>query len=150
MYKIDLADPRLGVPVPVYRIGGGRGYETIKRVVPERERGGVAFYALDRPSSGTLPVYMDVSASDCRLSCTARPGGGTIAFHAFPASGDAPRATQPLIEYVNGQTGSHTYTLGAEGVPAGYRRTGVPVCRVWADPAFRVRLPWRSLNAGSP
>jgi len=48
MYKLDLDDPRLNLPVPIYRVDG--------RFAPRRPGHRVAFQALERPAPETVPV----------------------------------------------------------------------------------------------
>ncbi len=48
MYKLDLDDPRLNLPVPIYRDGG--------RFAPRMPGRPVAFQALERPAPGTIAV----------------------------------------------------------------------------------------------
>ncbi len=48
MYKLDLGNPRLNLPVPIYRVGG----RFDSRMPGHR----VAFQALERPAPGTIPV----------------------------------------------------------------------------------------------
>jgi hypothetical protein len=129
MYRLDLADPRLALPVPV-------------RVRPWAKNGeGIAdFSAPDRPGPGLVPVLWrgDVGgggrlevdkageASDRRQSAL---------FYALPADAEKPPATTlPLYEWVRESDGARTYSTAPEEGPQGYRRTPEPVCRVWKNP----------------
>jgi hypothetical protein len=111
MYKLDLSDPRLNLPVPVYRTQGG-GFAT----GPDRAGSGPpGFFALPRPGTGTVPVVS--------VGGTLRVGDGTSKplFHALPADAkDPPKAAMPL----------------ADGPKPGAR----PVCLVWRAPSS-VPLP---------
>lgn len=84
MYKLDLADPRMNLPVPVYEIGGT--YATGPDAARTANGAPPAFFALERSGEGTVPV---VSSRDgLRRSTaddTARP-----AFHALPADMQSP------------------------------------------------------------
>jgi hypothetical protein len=79
MYKLDLADPRLNLPVPVYDVSG-------TFVTGPSARGAApAFFALERPAPGTVAFNGALEQVDT----------GKIAFYAYPAdSKDAP-ATSP-------------------------------------------------------
>ncbi len=48
MYKLDLGDPRLNLPVPIYESAGKLSLKSPGQPIP--------FYALDRPASGTIPI----------------------------------------------------------------------------------------------
>ncbi len=61
MYKLDLADQRLVLPVAVYRFAGRDGaerLETVTRIAGTRGAK-VAFFALDRPRPGCVAVVPD-------------------------------------------------------------------------------------------
>jgi len=67
MYKLDLDDPRLNLPRPVYEVEGNY------RFGPQPGRRAV-FHALDRPGPGTIavgPFYIYASGSDKTPSTTA-------------------------------------------------------------------------------
>src|SRR5207237_2155347 len=98
MYRLDLADPRLALPVPVYEpTEGPQRFRTRDRL---RERGDrrVAFFALDRAVRGTVPVH----EADGGLRVGGpRPGDGPSGplFHALPAGAKGtPATTTPLYE----------------------------------------------------
>jgi hypothetical protein len=48
MYKLDLGDPRLNLPVPIYEVEG--------KLVPKTPGNPIRFFALDRPGPGTIEV----------------------------------------------------------------------------------------------
>jgi len=79
-YKLDLADPRLNLPVPMDETGG--------RFLPKRPGERAAFYAPDRPGPGTVPVGR---------------------FHALPPGGKEVPGTEVLREaegrYTLGEAG---------------------------------------------
>jgi hypothetical protein len=120
MYRLDLADPRLALPVAVHERGGAYRIGGPGRPV---------FFALDRPVKGSVPVF----AEGGRL----RVGGPAegAAFHALPAGlKEAPAATAPLYEHTAASGEGRVYRAGGEPAPAGYRRSEKPVCRVWPSP----------------
>src|SRR3954466_7054604 len=57
MYRLDLADGRLNLPVAVYRRPGAEGFATARKLGPGSGRLPVAFFALERPGPGTVPVF---------------------------------------------------------------------------------------------
>jgi hypothetical protein len=88
MYRLDLADARLALP----------------RLVP-----GAAFLALDRATSGAIPVPR-------------RTG-----YFMLPEGKDAPAATVPLYEFTKGAEKRHTTAEKRDG----FQRSEKPVGRVW-------------------
>jgi hypothetical protein len=138
MYRLDLADPRLALPVPVYhRSGSGRPdtFATGAREGKGDDRR-VAFYALDRPVKGAVPVRAGKSGLEVgkRLTSAEAPGNDAL-FYALPADAkDAPKTTAPLYEFVHAGGGRRAYSTDAGPAPAGHRRVAKPLCRVWRKP----------------
>jgi hypothetical protein len=130
MYRLDLADPRLSLPVPVYgtRDADGRERFATLRDMPGGKPGGAAaFFACDHPGEGTVPVYRRADGS---LQTTGTPdASGAPVFHALPADvAPPPGVTVPLYE-VAGPDGRPVQTLDPD-TAAGAR----VVCRVWKCP----------------
>lgn len=122
MYRIDLDDPRLNLPVAIYDLGDGR-YR------PRSPGRPVAWFALERPGERTLPVYEDGG----KLVSGNPPDGRQPLFHALPADlAEPPPATALLFE----EGGS--YVLETDRPPGEGRRG--PIARVWKNPG-RVILP---------
>jgi hypothetical protein len=143
MYRLDLANPGLVLPVAVYRLPG--------REVPDRfakadQLGGakeplaVAFFAPDRPAKGTVPVYEEKTEGGWLLKAGegARPGQdgkpGPL-FHALPANcKDPPATTVPLYEFVQEKGTRRAYSTDAALSLPGYRRAEQPLFLVWRNP----------------
>jgi hypothetical protein len=69
MHRLDLEDPRLLLPVPIYDLGSQGRPERFaeKRALrPEDGDPRVAFYALDRPAPGAVPVWWSGPACGMR------------------------------------------------------------------------------------
>ena len=70
MYQLDLADPRLALPVPIYaRRGNAAGIRLAVGAgtpaeVRDRE---VAFFAPDRPGGGTVPVCQRIGGEESKI-----------------------------------------------------------------------------------
>jgi hypothetical protein len=131
MYRLDLSDPRLALPVPVYRVGGtgetGR-LATLRDLPGGLARGPVAFFALDRAVAGTVPAFQSPDGA-LKLGGGARP-----AFFALPPDANQPPATTvPLYEFT-GAEGRKVYTTDKADPPPGYRLSPTPICRVWRNP----------------
>ena len=110
MYKLELDDPRLALPVPIYReVSAGdagakdvemRG-ESLSRSPKARQGGQIAFFAMDRPfdrlgeRSGIrpVPVYASTSADGAwqlTLAAPAASGGSSGGSKATVSDGAAP------------------------------------------------------------
>jgi hypothetical protein len=157
MYKLELDDPRLILPVPVYEVKAKDGATTGARygtkeafVETERDRD-IVWYAPDRQGPGTIPVYQSHEDGGRVRLAAERPRGPDAkpVFHALPALTDdttsAVKQTAPLYEFVGADGSGHIYST-AETVD-GYTKTAGAVCRVWPSP---IRFnPYRLEEAGS-
>lgn len=130
LYSLELDDPRLVLPVPIYETLDMSGRQTFLRA---HNQGGVAFFALDQPGIGTIALHRVPNQPDA-LSAEAQ---GPVAFHVIPPVLDKPRpGTVPLFEW-RSDTGRRWY--GVEGqAPAArlgqFKRDPQPLARVWRNP----------------
>lgn len=133
MYRLDLADPRLALPVPVYGAGQPPGrFSSFPAPAAGLPAGGIACFGLDRPGPGAVPVFALPSGA---LQVGSPPAGREPVFYALPADlPNPPATTVPLYEYVPVVGGAPVYACEPEGAPAGYERQAAPVCRVWRKP----------------
>lgn len=144
MYKLDLADPRLNLPVAVYRRPSG-----FATGAPDREGGPLQheraeFFALERPGTGTVPLFAANVEGSPGLVVGQRAGdvASDPRIHAVPADAkEAPAATVPLYEFVGPAGKPRVYSLDPSWSGPGYERRDRPVCRVWPNP-LRVPLAW--------
>jgi hypothetical protein len=135
MYRLDLADARLVMPAPVYRVANSNGLPTyLMRAGVERERAwprieGVAFFAVPpgAPTAGLVPIYVDVSESG--TTWRERPSSGVAT--PFCLGLPATTNTAPTLEY-GGATFSQSVltTLPASPGPGAEQ----PSVRVWRNP----------------
>jgi hypothetical protein len=141
MYRLDLADGRLNLPVPVYRRPGAATFATARRPGPGPEGLPVAFFALERPGPGTVPVFAaQAEGGTPVLRVGSPPEGITPLFYALPAdTKDPPATTVPLYESTDSE-GTRTYTTEEPPSRPDGRRPGQPIGRVWRNP-LRVPLP---------
>jgi hypothetical protein len=145
MYKLALDDPRLFLPVPVYRVPGAPPRHRTLAALREEGAGGAtpepAFFAPDRPRAGTLPVR-EVGA---RLVAGGAEEEGPVRFHCAPDESPPP-ATVPLYEQVDA-AGRFAYTTQAPAGPA------TVLCRVWPAPVdydtLRLEIPPEPGGPGS-
>ncbi len=149
MYKLNLADSRLDLPVAVYRLAGegdlGERFMTI-RGRDRRENRGLegpriaAFFALERRRAGTIPVYAETARGDGLTLDKPAPGAEPLFFAVDPAAAKPPAATVPLKRFVSADGGRTVHAVDAANVPAGYHEVETPFVRVWPNP-IRVAIP---------
>ena len=139
MYKLDLCDPRLALPVAVY--GGSQDGASRFRIadfglrISKQVR--IAFFAPDLPGVDTVPVFQE----NGRLRVGTRSDAGAPSFYALPAdAADPPPTTTPLYEFVRESDGRRAYTTDPAWSKQGFRRTERPVCLVWKNP-MTIQLP---------
>lgn len=140
MYRLDLDDPRLNLPVPVYDHPDARGFATGSE---HAAVGPARFFALDRPGEGTVPVWQGRRGGRPALVAGPPEGDAPALFHGLPADApDAPKTAVALYEWVAEDGRSWKYAADGESTPAGYRRAERPVCLVWkAPPTAPIPVP---------
>jgi hypothetical protein len=145
MYRLDLDDPRLHLPVAVYdrnedRAEGSPPYTTGDRLSPQERRGPIGWFALDRASDQSIPVLAEMNTGTgvtlvVGPAATGSRESGQPLFHALPADmSDPPATAVPLYEFVHESTQQRRYTTQQRLDLAGYGRTPAPVCLVWPTP----------------
>jgi hypothetical protein len=145
LYKLDLADPRLVLPVPIYAVDAGDSREarwldgpTLRNRSEKAVEANPAFFALDRPHGASVAIYATGPAESGRLVVGGDDEEGNAAdslrFHALPADIESPPAeTVPLYEFVSGE-GVFVYSTSHRPPASGFRRSESPLCRVWRCP----------------
>jgi hypothetical protein len=134
MYRLDLDDPRLRLPVAIY----DRGSPSAQDLVDKRglRRGDPAlaavFFALDRPAPETVPVSWNGPACAARQLVTSAGGASSPLFYAMPASAPSAPGTTSLYDYT-GPTGAHVYSVASSLSQLGFKR-GDAIARVWISP----------------
>jgi hypothetical protein len=147
MYKLDQADPRLALPVPIHINPRWR----LLDVDPDRMSrkllsDPVVFYAPDQPAPGTVPVFVvRPNDADHFVMTLDKPPGmvDTLKgprerwplFHAIPpGAADPPSGTVPLYEFTPEKGDVRAYSTDSSLTMPGYRRSERPLCRVWPNP----------------
>ncbi len=144
LYRLDLADPRLILPVPVYRISKPDGkltWATAAVAAVEPGKHPIEFFALDRPREGVVPVRVE-SDSDGAIrlvvsspSKTAERQDEVPAFYALPVDANArPAAAVPLFEYQTKDGLQNVYSTDSESPAPELKRSAGPLCYVWRNP----------------
>jgi hypothetical protein len=152
MYQLDLSDPRLALPVPVYEVPSGpgvaarlapKGFENDHEPAPPRR---IAFFAPDREGIASLPVYEDYDAKHVQTlhvgsaeRSTDRSGSAPL-FFLLPADlKDYTAATVPLYEYQEEGGNGRYFSVDARSAAPRARWKSRVLGRVWRNPA-RLRL----------
>ncbi len=130
LYKLDLSDPRLAIPTPVYDVSSGDVPDSFAGAPPDGKERRVAFFAPDRPFRGGVAV----AARKDGLYVGGAEEKGAV-FYALPADAkDAPAGARPLYEFRPKDGGRPAYSTDADAAPAGYVRQEWPLCQVWRRP----------------
>jgi len=136
MYRLDLSDPRLSLPIALYQAPAPNGSPWLVTAQRRSRPAGAApaFFAPDRPAPGCAPVYEVAEAGGYRYTTDAPGQGADVAFYAVRAGADgAPAATVPLYEYVS-ESGARIHSVDGDLKLEAYRRSVNPICRVWPSP----------------
>ena len=142
MYSIELDDPRLFLPVPVYQTGNESArYLTHNAIENDVRDGKIAFFAPDRPKEGTMPIYESWSPESQAWLLSSTSVASTeksderIAFYAIDRATDSPPpCTTPLYEFVDPSSRKRLYSIHESLCSEQYKRTKRPVCLVWEKP----------------
>jgi hypothetical protein len=154
MYKLDLSDPRLVLPVAVYRRAEEEEEEDTWRLATRQRLAGgetptqIAFFAPDRAQPGVVPVYERNGPGGQTVlevvpaAQAAGAGSADPLFYALPAETESfPPTTTLLYEFVDEKAQRRIYATLDETSPEGYQRASKPLCRVWKNP-YGVAIRW--------
>lgn len=123
MYQLDLADPRLALPRPVYRVDPNEapgGLATAPELPQGASGRSIAFFAPDRPGAeATVPIAI--------------ADGETPRFFLLPADSTI-EGTEPIHEYTGNGDQRRTFGFDVEPGLSDYRRSSDPVGRAWRNP----------------
>lgn len=138
MYRLDLDDPRMVLPVAVYSHGNeaGEGFSLRASSGTDPAPDRIVFFACDRPFPGSVTLRREKCSPHPTLTSRA-DAPGEILFHALPCQGnETVPGTVPLYEHSR-ETGEKRFLVG-EAKAEGFRRSPQPLCRVWINPARQV------------
>ncbi len=159
MHRLNLDDPRLTLPVPVYHVQGNTyrlGRDGVAASTPkelgmaptahhpqaaiETATPGVAWVAFlavepDRASSGLIPIYA-TSGSSVRLTTERPEESAAPLFFAMPPTetADANPCVVDLYEWRNTESEQVLYNTDPQLNRQGWKRADKPLCRVWKTP----------------
>jgi hypothetical protein len=141
LYRLDLADPRLALPVAVYdaTAGGRADFADKAHLAPSATDSVAPFFALDRAIDSAVPVAW--SGASCAAHRLVVGGAQTTfpVFYALPPGTAAARGAVPLYEFI-GPGGQRAYDVTATPPAPGFLASSDPIAYVWANP-LRVVLP---------
>ena len=130
LYKLDLSDPRLAIPTPVYDVSAGDAPEAFATSPPKGKEARSAFYAPDHALRGGVPVL----AGKDGLRVGGPDDKGAL-FYALPTDAkDPPAGTRPLYEYRRKDGDGRAYSIDPQLALSGYVRAERPLCLVWKRP----------------
>ena len=129
MYRLELDDPRLNLPVPVYERPGDAGstWSTVRH-------GNAAprFFALPKPAEGTVPIGWDEKTG--RLVRLAKAADALFHAAADPAALGRDYLV-PLHEWTHANQAQTIYSHdGSPPSDGKWQRSEEPLCHVWPLP----------------
>jgi hypothetical protein len=145
MYRLNLDEPRLVLPAPVYQVRneqGGTDFlmgDAVAQADKWQSVESVAFYAIEpgRTTDGLLAVYSDkLSDGDACLTIEPPAAGAKPLFYTLPPAAPATANTciVPLYEYRRANSGRRRYFAQSQRDEAGWNRQEQPLCRVYRTP----------------
>jgi hypothetical protein len=128
MYKLELDDPRLNLPVPVYRFSTSTADLRTGNLIPESSRSRIPlFYACDRRFKNCIP--MRLSKEQGKLIPLMASDDRKASFYALPVEMENP-PPETILLYESEKKGADGHVYSVEQPKPGDR----PVCRVWGVP----------------
>jgi hypothetical protein len=131
LYKLDLADPRLALPVPLYagtESEASATFATIRGTKEPNRR--IAFFAPDLPFPGAVGVMQDKDG----LRIGKLDDRGNLFYALAADTKTPPPTTTPLYEYRERNGMRRMYSVRGDLMLPGYERTEQPFCLVWRRP----------------
>ena len=149
MYRLNLADPRLVLPVAVYQLSDKQS--KINYLLRDGvEKAGkwdliesIPFYAIEpaRAYEGLVPVYIhEITGKKGKVTSLTVKSPNLSAkplFYALPPTelANDNSSIVPLYEYLHKDTEQRLYSIEAQLGKKGWTRTEKPLCRIWKAPS---------------
>jgi hypothetical protein len=150
MYRLNLDDPRLVLPVAVYQIRDeqtGSNYllcDGVEKASKWNAIESIPFFAVepDRASDDLIPIYTVRNEQTVRLTAKHPDENASPLFYALSAGNLANENSQvvPLYEYCHLETGQYCYSTDPASRQKGWIRKGHPLCHVWKAPPEPILL----------
>ena len=149
MYRLNVNDPRLALPVAVYQIRDKESkIDYLLRDGVEKARKwdfieSIPFYAIEpaRAYGGLIPVYAHKTRGKkgrmTSLTVKSPKPSTEPLFYALPFAESVNKTSSivPLYEYRHKDTEQRLCSVEAQLDKKGWTRTEKPLCRVWKAPA---------------
>lgn len=118
MYRLDLDDPRLSLPVAVYDASpnGSGAFGTRRDLLGRTEPVAAAFFAREAAASGFIGLAWSGPACEPRRLVPAESSALPVAFYVAKEATSTKLATVPLYEHL-GPGATYTYGLSATAQP---------------------------------
>ena len=154
MYRLNLADPRLTLPVAVYQIRDKEGkinyllHDGVEKADKWDFIESIPFYTIEpaRAYKGLIPVYAHkITGKKIRITSLAlkspNPSANPL-FYALPLTdtGKENASVVSLYEYRHADTEKRLYSVEAQLGKKGWIRTENPLCQVWKTPPDTILL----------
>jgi hypothetical protein len=126
MYRLDLDDPRLALPVAIYRVPGAPARYGTRDDVPADASGAeLAFFAPERARADTIELRELAATPDVPARLVARGAEGRVLFHCAP---DASAPASLAFFERRAANGARSYESGTPGP------SDTVLCYVWPKP----------------
>jgi len=143
MYRLNLDDPRLALPVAVYQVRDEQGqsnyllHDGVEKINKWDLVESIPFYAIEpnRAHGDLVPIYADKGRA-IKLTVKCPNPSAEPLFYALPSSGQENKNSciVSLYEYSNTDTEQCLYSTDPAWRRKGWIRAGTPLCRVWKAP----------------
>ena len=148
MYRLDLDDPRLTLPVAVYKLRDGKdGDEYLLRAAVEKAGKwdsveAIPFFAIEpeKANDKLIGVYAQTAPAKTgrtiSLSLSPSDSSARPLFYALPPTHESDKnsSTVPLYEYRHTNTGRRLYSTSPQPQSKDWIREKDPLCCVWKTP----------------
>jgi hypothetical protein len=139
MYRLNLDDPRLVLPAPVYQVR-----DSVETAGKWASVESVPFYAIEpgRAGSDLIPVYAHKTIAGDKLTLERPDSPAKPLFCALPPGGSQNEnpCIVPLYEYRHPEKEQYLYSTESQPPEKGWVRTENPLCRVWKSPPGPILL----------
>jgi hypothetical protein len=159
MYRLNLDDPRIAMPVAVYQIRDKQGQVDylLRDGVENTNRWdsveSIPFYAIEpkKANNDLVPIYADKGRA-IRLTLERPNPSAEPLFYALPSSGPESENSciVPFYEYRNEETKRSIYSTQPALEEKGWRRMQNPICWVWKAPPGPLLLDRNAKPATDP
>ena len=143
MYRLNLDDPRLALPVAVYQVQDQQGQndyllrDDVEKTELWDSVESIPFYAIEpeRASGDLVGIYADKGRA-VKLTAERPDPSAEPLFYALPSSGSESENSciAAFYEYQNAETEQRLYSTDPARRQRGWIRTSQPLCRVFKAP----------------